>query len=336
MPTDKICFDRVLPRDLRRPHPARTIALDVGTARAAFQIAKLWPVATTLRIRFLGGTAQQHATVRQFAPQWTQHANLRFEFGDAADAQVRIAFADDGAWSYVGTDVLDIPSNQPTMNFGWLDQAVVLHEFGHCIGMAHEHQNPNANPIVWNKPVVNQALSGPPNFWDQPTIDHNMYAKYEASQINGSDFDRHSVMLYSFPASWTTNGFHSDPNGALSALDQEFAGRVYPRDAPGPLELPVIAHQDVEAEIGQAGEEDLFRFNATTAGRYTVETLGPTDLVMTLFGPDGQPLGQDDDGGSERNARLERLLTPGFHTVQVRHFNAAGGSGKYAIRVVRG
>lgn len=335
MPTDKICFDRVLPRDLRRPHPARMVALEIGAARAAFEIAKLWPNGTALRIRFLGGTAAQQATVKQFAPQWAQQANLRLEFGSASDAQIRIAFADDGAWSYVGTDALDIPANQPTMNFGWLDEGVVLHEFGHSIGMVHEHQNPNSNPIVWNKPVVNQALSGPPNFWDQATIDHNMYATYGVSQINGSSFDSQSVMLYSFPASWTLNGFHSDPNDALSALDREFARRVYPQAAPAAVELPVVELQDVEADIGQAGEEDLFRFTAPAEGRYTVETLGPTDLVMTLFGPDGQPIGQDDDGGSERNARLERDLLPGVHLVQVRHFNAAGGTGRYSIRVVR-
>src|SRR3546814_5272957 len=80
-----------------------------------------------------------------------QYANLEFEFVSSANAQVRIAFNDDGAWSYVGTDALGIPANQPTMNFGWLDQGVVQHEFGHMIGMIHEHQNPRDNPIQWDK-----------------------------------------------------------------------------------------------------------------------------------------------------------------------------------------
>src|SRR3546814_14969414 len=100
-----------------------------------------------------------------------QYANLEFEFVSSANAQVRIAFNDDGAWSYVGTDALGIPANQPTMNFGWLDQGVVQHEFGHMIGMIHEHQNPRDNPIQWNKPAVNAALGGPPNNWDQDPID---------------------------------------------------------------------------------------------------------------------------------------------------------------------
>lgn len=338
--TDKVCFDKILPEDINRPPAGQMMMIEVGPTRAAFQIAKLWPGGTVIRIRFLGGTAQQQAMVQQFATEWTQYANLRFDFSNAANAQVRIAFNDDGAWSYIGTDALTIAPNQPTMNFGWLDQGVILHEFGHMLGMIHEHQNPRENPIVWNKPVVNGALSGPPNFWNQATIDHNMYAKYDVNQINGSGLDPQSVMLYSFPATWTLNGFHTTPNESLSPLDKEFARRVYPGLGGGPAptqvtELPVI-EAATEAEIGQPGEEDLFQFTARNAGRYTIETEGPSDLIMTLFGPAGERVAQDDDSGVDRNARIVSQLVPGRYTVQVRHFNTANGTGRYTIRAMRG
>ena len=334
--TDKVCFDRILPYELQRPFVGRMLSLAIGPSRAAFQVAKLWPNGSTIRIRFLNGTPQQHDIVKQFAIEWTEYANLSFDFNNAANAQVRIAFNDDGAWSYVGTDALGIPNNQPTMNFGWLDQNVVLHEFGHMIGMIHEHQNPRDNLIEWNKPVVNAALSGPPNFWDQATIDHNIYEKYAISQINGSDFDDASVMLYSFPASWTVNGFHTEPNETLSALDKEFAHRVYPRtDAPvEPVELSVFEGATA-AEIGKAGEEDLFKFTARSDARYTVETEGATDLVMTLFGPNGAMIAQDDDSGIGRNPRIVTQLIPGEYTVQIRHYNTVSGTGKYSIKVAK-
>jgi len=187
--TDKVCFDRVLPGEVQRPRIGRMIVLEAGPTRAAFQVAKLWPNGTTIRIRFLGGAADQHALVKQHAAQWPAHADLKFEFVNSGSTQVRIAFNDDGAWSYIGTDALGIPADQPTMNFGWLDEGVILHEFGHMLGMIHEHQNPRDNPIQWNKPVVNAALSGPPNFWDQQTINHNMYAQYDVSPspLTGSD-----------------------------------------------------------------------------------------------------------------------------------------------------
>ncbi len=335
--TDKVCFDRVLPSEVQRPQAGRMIAFEAGPTRAAFQVAKLWPNGSTIRIRFLGGAAAQQALVKQHAVQWTAHANLKFEFVNSGGTQVRIAFADDGAWSYIGTDALGIPADQPTMNFGWVDEGVILHEFGHMLGMIHEHQNPRDNPIQWNKPVVNDALMGPPNYWDLATIDRNLYAQYDVSQINGSSLDPQSVMLYSFPATWTLNGFHTNPNESLSALDKEFAKRVYYRPAGpvGPVELSVF-EGTTESDIGQPGEEDLYKFTARTAGRYTVETEGPTDLVMTLFGPGGGMIAQDDDSGVGRNPRIATELTPGTYTVQVRHFNAARGTGRYAIKVSRG
>ncbi len=328
--TDKVCFDRVLPSEVNSPKVGRLLSLDVGKTRAAFQIAKLWTNGSTLRIGFIGGSADQHTLVKKYAVQWTQHANLKFEFVDASSAQIRIAFNDDGAWSYIGTDALGIPVDQPTMNFGWLDEGVILHEFGHMLGMIHEHQNPRDNPIEWNKPVVNEALSGPPNFWDQRTIDHNMYAQYDLSQINGSVLDTESVMLYSFPASWTLNGFQTDPNESLSTADRQFASQVYPQTSTS-VELPVF--EGTKADIGQPGEEDLYQFNAQTVGRYSVETAGSTDLIMKLFGPDGNLITQDDDSGAGRNPQITAELTPGLYTVQVRHYNTDGGTGQYTIKV---
>src|SRR5688572_7313694 len=98
----RMCFDKILPQDLRRAIPFMTI--DAGRTRAISPIGKLWVNGSTLRIRFLGGTSQQHDLVRRYAPQWTQYANLNFDFGNAVDAEIRIAFEDDGAWSYIGTD----------------------------------------------------------------------------------------------------------------------------------------------------------------------------------------------------------------------------------------
>ena len=229
---NRVCFDRLLPTDLNRP--PRPILPSNVRSRAAFEYQKLWPLGASLRVLFLGGTDTQKDIVKQFAPEWTQCANLKFAFVNDLDAEVRIDFNPDlGAWSYIGQDCLTIPEGQPTMNLGWQDEGVVLHEFGHAIGLIHEHQNPFGG-IHWNKDNVYTDLGNPPNSWDRPTVDRNMFQTYDRDQTNGTAVDKLSIMLYAVPDRWTTDGFQSDSNDVLSETDRSFAHdpRNYPFTGP--------------------------------------------------------------------------------------------------------
>ncbi|WP_213451439.1 M12 family metallopeptidase [Rhizomonospora bruguierae] len=331
-----VCIDRLLPRDLRRFALADTTGQVV---RAIIVFRKMWVNGATLRVRFLDGTEDQRAIARKQALWWTEHANLTFEFGDDADAEIRVTFDPHlGAWSYIGTDCAQIPLDQPTMNLGFLDGGTAAHEFGHAIGLAHEHQNP-AGGIQWNEPVVIHDLSGPPNNWDEQTIRHNVLEKYAVDQIRGTTFDPDSIMLYAFPATWTLTGLATHVNDTLSALDiafiageQAYPGRAEPEDTA--LPLPVDG-SGVRASIGQPGEEDLYRFTVERGGRYLVETHGRTNVAMRLYGPGSHTalIGEDDDSGWGMNARIAALLTPGDYYVQVRHADPADGTGTYSVRV---
>ncbi|MBC7782694.1 MAG: pre-peptidase C-terminal domain-containing protein [Burkholderiales bacterium] len=334
----KVCYDRILPSDLRmltHTHPG-------DRPRLAVFREKKWTNAATLKVRFMGGDAQKQALVRQFAPQWCKCANLKFEFGNAPDAEIRIAFnSDDGAWSYIGIDCLGIPRDQPTMNLGWVDEGVILHEFGHAIGLIHEHQNPLGG-IKWNRDAVIRSLSGAPNFWDLPTIENNMFKTYDRNQINGTQLDGKSIMLYSIPREWTTDGFFSEPNEVLSEVDKTFIGdpKNYPFSQPsggGVVELPVIETAATQGDIARAGETDLYKFNAVKSGVYTIETEGSTDVVMKLFGPDSQTnlVAEDDDSGAGSNAKIVATLSPGAYYAQVRHYNSTNGTGAYSIKVTK-
>jgi len=337
--TNRCCFDRILPKDLRRPQQLVNVG---GRTRAITPLRKLWLNGSTLRVKFMGGTTTQRNLVKQYAPVWTQHANLKFVFSEDATSEIRVTFdANDGAWSYIGTDAKGIPLDEPTLNLGWVDEAVILHEFGHAIGLAHEHQNPNGG-LVRNEPAVIAALSGSPNFWDEATIRFNVLERYRFDQINGTAFDPASIMLYAFPASWTANGIATKENQTLSPTDQAFvaSAQMYPKTtAPEPTftDLVVYEPKPLAAEIGTFGEEDRYRFKVASPGSYVVETTGTTDVVLKLYGPNSKTtlVAEDDDSGAGANARIQASLPVGEYYVQVRHWNQTSGTGKYGISVVK-
>jgi hypothetical protein len=61
----RVCYDRILPQDLRRFAQLHMMG---GPSRAAVLKAKKWPNGSTLRVRFMGGNSTQQDIVRQFAP----------------------------------------------------------------------------------------------------------------------------------------------------------------------------------------------------------------------------------------------------------------------------
>ena len=147
-------------------------------------------------------------------------------------------------------------------------------------------------------------------------------------------------MLYFFPAEWTLNGIGTEANDVLSSLDKSFiaGAKMYPKTggtASTAVELTVNAPRRTSAAIGKVGEEDLFRFTASSNGRYVIDTRGQTDVVMKLFGPNSETalIAEDDDSGTGSNARIAADLVAGEYLTQVRHYNSASGLGDYTIKV---
>lgn len=200
---------------------------------------KLWQNGRTLHFQFIGGNPALHKKIEQVAQEWTKYANIHFVFDSSPNAEIRIGFADPGAWSYIGTDALAIPKDQPTMNFGILANSrlseedfrrTVLHEFGHVFGLIHEHQNPNAN-IPWNKEAVYKEFEGPPNYWDRNTINANFFTQYKGDYR--PKFDPQSIMMIiPIPKRFLMgNDFQpiTELSSVLSESDKEFISTLYPR-----------------------------------------------------------------------------------------------------------
>lgn len=218
-------------------------ALGIGNRKAALLNEFRWPAGSVLKVAFLGGDAELQQRVREAAENWLydtaenqQLANLTFDFAPTGNADIRIGFQQgDGSWSYIGTYNQQIPQQQQTMNFGWLTpdssdedvRSVVLHEFGHALGLIHEHQNP-VGAIQWNEAAVIADLSQPPNEWDVATIRRNVLDRYDPNKVTATAVDSDSIMMYPIPASWTNGTFSSDFNGELSPTDKKFIRQCYP------------------------------------------------------------------------------------------------------------
>ncbi|MDB5269081.1 MAG: peptidase [Hymenobacter sp.] len=190
---------------------------------------KYWPVGTILKIKFLGGSNVNRAKVRNIIMKWLPFVNLRFQFVEQGDAQIRISFTTaEGSWSYIGTDALGIPADKPTINYGWVSETNVLHDFGHALGLIHEFQNPYTQ-FPWNEKKVYALYESPPYFWSREDIKNNLLTPVSKTQLGPyRNFDANSIMMYEFPSQLTDGKVKSVING-LSPSDRALVARIYPR-----------------------------------------------------------------------------------------------------------
>jgi len=165
------------------------------------------------------------------AREWKNYADVQFISVSSGNSEVRILFGDDGHWSYIGTDNGSIDACEETMALQLTDQTaaaeirrVALHEFGHVLGMRHEHQQP-LSEIPWNTSAVYAYYAQ--QDWTRTEVDQQVLNKNTAESSQYTHFDAASIMEYPVSATLTTNGYSIGWNTQLSATDKSFIGLMY-------------------------------------------------------------------------------------------------------------
>ncbi|KAI0479749.1 Metalloprotease [Xylaria cf. heliscus] len=204
-------------------------------ARLSFYRPSLWPNGSRIRVRFYGGTPYLWARIEAYAMWWSAYGNITFSFIHSGPSDVRITFDNnDGTWSLLGTQCLDRTEDQATMNLNFTPSTsndrireVVLHEFGHVLGAIHEHQSPLAQ-TPWNREVVYDYYKnlGNSNEWVDRNVFNQPFPEYQID----ADYDTGSIMVYSYPSSFTMNGSSVGWIHELSARDYWRIAMIYPRN----------------------------------------------------------------------------------------------------------
>jgi len=170
---------------------------------------------------------------------WNKYCDVKFVLSNSSP-QVRISFStpppDDGYWSYLGTDILHIPADQPTMNLDSFSMAtpeseyhrVVRHETGHTLGFPHEHLRAEIiNKIDQEKAIAYFMRT---QGWSRKMVIAQVLTPIKESALNATaNADQHSIMCYGLPAEIMKSG-KAVPGGTdIDKLDAQFASSVYPK-----------------------------------------------------------------------------------------------------------
>jgi tyrosinase len=119
-----------------------------------------------------------------------------------------------------------------------------------------------------------------------------------------------------------------------SALDIEYDQLLIGTPPPSNSDPILLAVNTaaLDARIATPGEQDSYYFDVGEFNRFTIETSGASDTVMTLFGPDSPSSERafDDDGGDDLSSKITQSLPTGKYYVTVRLYDPAA-TGDYQI-----
>jgi hypothetical protein len=173
---------------------------------------------------------------------WGKFCNVKFVASNV-NPQVRISRStpapDNGYWSYLGTDILTVPDDEPTMNLEDFTMntsdseffRVVRHETGHTLGFEHEHMRKEIVSSIDVEKAVKyfKKTEG----WSRKDVMDQVLTPLDSSAlIATAKPDPKSIMCYWLPAEIMKNGKAISGGTDIDKMDAKFATQQYPLKKP--------------------------------------------------------------------------------------------------------
>lgn len=213
-----------------------------GPRRIVVVVGRKWPAkGVRLSVSFLDNPSVALRTrILKHMNAWGEHANVLFSettgVGEVRIARLDSPIEEAGYWSYVGTEILEIDEDDPTLNLDSFTmrtseaefRRVVRHEAGHTLGFDHEHMRSDIVKRI--DPKKAYAYFDRTNGWPKEETDLQVLTPLAKKSIMGTtEADPLSIMCYQLPASIMKDR-KAVPGGLdINANDFAFANKLYPK-----------------------------------------------------------------------------------------------------------
>jgi hypothetical protein len=211
--------------------------------------SKYWGPKVMLTVGFMESITDEIANrIIGYMNRWKDRGASVLFTRTKTDPQVRITRSGDGYWSYLGTDILHVPKNQPTMCLSGITmrtsdaecERVIVHEAGHTLSFPHEHMRRDLVQLLDREKTIAEFMRT--QGWSRQEVINQVLTPLDEASLMSTPVDQDSLMCYQIPGNCTKSGQPIKGGSRLSESDWTFAARSYPPST-GPIDPPPTARR---------------------------------------------------------------------------------------------